>query len=214
MVSKRGANIIVASYANKQLTDDLDKLGRIKRILLSHPFEWWDLFAIGWCTLWCRLILRCTGKGTVVGSQTTLKNFSNISIGKQCMILDHVYMRAGMQGTITIGNACAINSYAKIFGHGGVTMGDNSQIGPNALITTTSHDRENAMQPEFKPVTIGKWSWIGANVTVLPGIAIGDYAIVGAGAIVTKDVPDYAIVVGNPAKVIGQNTAAIVGSNN
>jgi acetyltransferase-like isoleucine patch superfamily enzyme len=121
------------------------------------------------------------------------------------MILDNVYMRAGMNGSIRIGDSCAINSFAKIFGHGGVTMGANSQIGPGSLVTTTSHDPKRAMAAEFKPVAIGDWVWIGANVTVLPGITIGDHAIVGAGTIVTKDVAPWSIVVGNPGRVIGEN---------
>lgn len=54
----------------------------------------------------------------------------------------------------------------------------------------------------MKPVLIQKGAWIGAGATILPGISIGKHAIVGAAAVVTKDVPDYAIVVGNPAKVV------------
>jgi acetyltransferase-like isoleucine patch superfamily enzyme len=117
-------------------------------------------------------------------------------------------MRAGPNGHINLADHCAVNSFAKLFGHGGIDVGANTQLGPGVLITTTTHDFRKSMRTEFRQVKIEQWAWIGANAVILPGITIGQYAVIGAGSIVTKDIPDYAIAVGNPARVIGENEEA------
>ena len=85
---------------------------------------------------------------------------------------------------------------------GGITIGDDVLIAANAQIISNNHDPYDRQILLCKPVAIEKGAWIGAGATILPGVTIGMYAIVGAGAIVTKDVPDYAVVVGIPAKVV------------
>ena len=85
---------------------------------------------------------------------------------------------------------------------GGITIEDNVQIAGNVSLLTNNHDPYDRMILPCKPILIKKGAWIGANVVVLRGISIGKHAIVGAGSVVTKDVPDYAVVVGNPAKVV------------
>ncbi|MBQ7821632.1 MAG: sugar O-acetyltransferase [Clostridia bacterium] len=87
-----------------------------------------------------------------------------------------------------------------------IYVGDNTMIGPNVVIATAGHPilpklRERAMQYNA-PVHIGKNCWIGAGVIIVPGITIGDNTVVGAGSIVTKDIPDNVIAVGNPCKVL------------
>ncbi|MEE9355425.1 MAG: acyltransferase [Methylococcaceae bacterium] len=186
----------------------IDKLNRVKKALSSNPLEWIHIARVVFSTFLSRFVFRCVGAGSVVGCKVSFINPTRIKMGKDGLLADNVYLRAGADGYIHIGDDCAINSYAKIFGHGGVTIGNNSQVGPSALITTTSHDIRNDMKAEFKKVTIKDWAWVGANATILPGITVGHYAVVGAGSIVTKDVPDFAIVVGNPAKVIGENEKA------
>ena len=108
-------------------------------------------------------------------------------------------------GNILIGDYCAINSFARLFGHGGIKMGNYSQIGPGSLITTTTHNYREALTTEFKEVNIGEWAWVGAHCVLLPGVTIGEHSVIGAGSIVTKDIPAYSIAVGIPAKVIGKN---------
>lgn len=87
-----------------------------------------------------------------------------------------------------------------------VTIGDNVMIGPNTLITTVGHPLSPVGRRKHlgiaKPVVIGNDVWIGGNVTILPGVRIGNNAVVGAGAVVTKDVPDNTVVAGVPARVI------------
>jgi len=142
------------------------------------------------------------GRGSIVGFNTQFLNFSNVSIGHSSLILDHVYMRAGTNGKIKIGHNVAINSFAKLFGHGGITVGKYSQIGPNSLLTTTQHDIHNEMEVHYEPIVIGEWVWIGANCTILSGVKIGDKTVVGAGSVVTKDLPPNCVAIGVPAKVV------------
>jgi acetyltransferase-like isoleucine patch superfamily enzyme len=174
----------------------------LSRILKTNPFELWRILMIALTTAKYRYLLRCIGKGTVVGVRTEIVNSNNVKIGKDCLLQDAVYLRAGTEGKITLGDRAAINSFARLFGHGSIEIGEDAQIGPGCLITTTDHNIYENLEASFKKVMIGKRAWIGANVTVLPGITIGDYAVVGAGSVVTKDVPAYSVVVGVPARVI------------
>lgn len=85
---------------------------------------------------------------------------------------------------------------------GGVTIDDDVLIGPRVTLISVNHV-ENPRQRRnliTKSVHIKRHAWLGANVTVLPGVTIGENAIVGAGSVVTKNVPDNTVVVGNPAK--------------
>lgn len=105
---------------------------------------------------------------------------------------------------ISIGKHVFINMGCKFQDQGGISIGDGSLIGHNVVLATLNH----AAAPEDRgsmipaPIRIGKHVWIGANATILPGITIGDGAIVAAGAVVTKNVPENTIVGGVPAKVI------------
>lgn len=107
---------------------------------------------------------------------------------------------------LKIGKRVFINSGCRFQDQGGITIGDDSLIGHNAVLATLNHgfapDERSNMIPA--PITIGKKVWLGANVTVLPGVTIGDNAVIAAGAVVTKDVPADSIVGGVPAKVMKQ----------
>ena len=97
-----------------------------------------------------------------------------------------------------------INSGCKFQDQGGVYIGENSLIGHNVIIATLNHNVDPYHRGDVipKPIHIGKRVWIGSGAIILPGITIGDNSIVGAGSIVTKDVPPNVIVAGNPAKFI------------
>jgi acetyltransferase-like isoleucine patch superfamily enzyme len=105
---------------------------------------------------------------------------------------------------INVGENVFINSGCRFQDQGGITIGDGVLIGHNVVLATLNHDidprKRNTMHPA--PITIGKDVWIGANATVVPGVTIGDGAIIAAGAVVTKDVPPNVIVGGVPAKIL------------
>ncbi|WP_195269540.1 sugar O-acetyltransferase [Eubacterium sp. 1001713B170207_170306_E7] len=105
---------------------------------------------------------------------------------------------------ITVGKNVFINSGCRFQDQGGITIGDGALIGHNAVLATLNHDfapeKRHDMHPA--PITIGKNVWLGANVTVVPGVTIGDNAVIAAGAVVTKDVPANAVAAGVPAKVL------------
>ena len=107
---------------------------------------------------------------------------------------------------VSIGERSVINFGSLLDGRRyPIVIGTDVSIGPEAAILTLGHDPRS---PEFAdrggPVTIADRVWIGYRVLVLPGVCIGEGAVVGAGSVVTRDVPPYAIVAGNPARVIGE----------
>lgn len=114
--------------------------------------------------------------------------------------------------TISIGNDVYIGPYAIFFAEKGLTIGNKVIFGPRVTIMAGNHnfkvigsyifDNHEKNEDDDLPVSICDDTWIGCNVVILKGVTIGRGAIIGAGSIVTKDVPPYAIVGGNPAKII------------
>ncbi len=104
---------------------------------------------------------------------------------------------------ITLGKNVFINSNCKFQDQGGITIGDNVLIGHNVVIATINHDLNPKKRADMypKPVKIGSNVWIGSNVVILGGVTIEDGAVIGAGSIVTKDVPKNAVAFGSPCKV-------------
>lgn len=105
---------------------------------------------------------------------------------------------------ITIGKDVFINSGCHFQDQGGIEIGDGALIGHNVVLATINHDlnpKENRKN-HYAAIKIGAHVWIGSNATVLPGVTIGDYAVVAAGAVVTQDVPAMTVVGGVPARVL------------
>ncbi len=105
---------------------------------------------------------------------------------------------------VTIGKNCFIQQCCTFFGRGGITIGDGVFIGPKVNLITINHDPDpdNRSATYGRPIVIEDKVWIGINSTVLPGVRIGYGAIIGAGSVVTKDVPAMTIAAGNPARII------------
>ena len=105
---------------------------------------------------------------------------------------------------ITVGKRVFINSGCRFQDQGGVTIGDDVLIGHNTVLATLNHDYSPALRSSLHPapIVIENRVWIGSNATILPGVTIGEGAIVAAGAVVSRDVPPNTIVGGVPAKVI------------
>lgn len=105
---------------------------------------------------------------------------------------------------ITVGKGVFINSGCCFQDQGGITLGDGCLIGHQVVFATLNHDKDPDKRGDMTaaPIVLGKNVWVGAHATILPGVTIGDGAIVAAGAVVTKDVPAMAIAAGVPAKVV------------
>lgn len=103
---------------------------------------------------------------------------------------------------VNIGKNVFINSNFLAMSRGGITIEDDVQIAANVQVLSNNHDLYERQVLLCKPVLIKKGAWIGAGATILPGVSIGKHAVVGAAAVVTHDVPDFAVAVGNPAKII------------
>jgi acetyltransferase-like isoleucine patch superfamily enzyme len=117
-----------------------------------------------------------------------------------------VELCTGPAGTLVIGDGVRLNYGVSISAEGRVAIGARTRIGPYVMIVDSDfHDvHRRDVRPAPQPVTIGDDVWIGAKASVLRGVTIGRGAVVGTSAVVTKDVPAFAIVAGVPAKVVGQ----------
>ncbi len=141
-------------------------------------------------------------QGTEIGRGTKIWHFSHVirgsRIGCNCSIGQNVVIGPN----VTIGNGCKIQNNVSVYE--GVELEDNVFCGPSMVFTNVYNPRcEIPRKNEYKKTIVKKGATIGANATIIGGITIGQYAFVGAGAVVNRDVPDYALVVGNPAKQIG-----------
>lgn len=107
---------------------------------------------------------------------------------------------------ISCGDRCTFNFNVTILDGAPVTFGDNCMVGPGCLISTTGHPLSAAARREreaySRPVRVGSDVWLGGNVSVMPGVTIGDNVVVGAGAAVTHDIPSNSLALGVPARVV------------
>ena len=105
---------------------------------------------------------------------------------------------------IAIGRNVFINSGCHFQDQGGIAIGDGALIGHNVVLATVNHalEPEKRRRNRYAPIRIGENVWIGSNATILPGVTLGDWAVVAAGAVVTKDVPPMTVVGGVPARVL------------
>lgn len=122
------------------------------------------------------------------------------SMGEKSRISSPLYIN--LANNLKIGEDVVIMPYFRCMSAGEIVIEDHARIAFNVSLITNNHDPYDREVLTIKPIYIKENAWIGANSTILPGVTIGRNAIVGAGSVVTKDVPDEAVVVGNPAKII------------
>lgn len=130
----------------------------------------------------------------------------NKRLFKKCGIRVEISPNAFLWGVseLSVGDDVAIQSFTHIFCSGGVTIGNGTRISTNCSISSVTHSipRLDPNEKILKPVSIGQRVWIGMGAVILPGVTIGDFAVVAAGAVVTKDVETCTVVAGVPARVI------------
>lgn len=160
-------------------------------------------------------------QGVQLAHQAALAATGKVTFGERCFVsplagfvpdavslgdLSYIAGYAYVTGEITTGHHCTINPYTVV--RGMVTLGDGVRIGAHASVLGFNHNSEDVTRPIWqqgvsaKGIVIGDDVWIGSGAIVLDGVMIGSHCIIAAGAVVTKDVPEYAIVGGNPARVI------------
>lgn len=137
-----------------------------------------------------------------IGKNTKIWHFSHLmehcQIGEDCILGQNVFVAS----EVVVGNRVKIQNNVSLFA--GVTCEDEVFIGPSVVFTNVLNPRSAVNRKnEFRATKIGKGATIGANSTIVCGHQIGKYAFIGAGSVVTHDVPDYAMVLGNPARQVG-----------
>jgi acetyltransferase-like isoleucine patch superfamily enzyme len=169
-------------------------MGKFSKLFaIFFSLKTWRYLAYALNRLWLDNIsavprLKACGEGTVIEPSACFNSPENISIGSNCHI----------------------NRFCSIWAspNSKITIGDNGLMGPGVSIFSSNHGRNDTGAPmveqeyEEKDVTIGNDVWLGAHAVILPGVTIGDSSVVAAGAVVSRDVPDGAVVGGVPAKLI------------
>ena len=139
-----------------------------------------------------------------IGDDTTIWQFcvvlSGAQIGKRCNINCHVFI----ENDVVIGNDVTVKSGVQVWD--GITLEDQVFVGPNATFTNDAAPRSKQHPEAFERTVVEQGASIGANATILPGLRIGHHAMIGAGAVLTKDAPPHTVWFGNPAKHRGYVT--------
>lgn len=189
-----------------RLKEKIKKHPLLKRIVLNflmHPVktrpQWWIRIFMPF------YIKR--GKGSVIyrSVRKDIVPFNIFELGKRSVIEDYSVINNAV-GNLVIGNNTRVGIGNTIIGP--VTISDNVNIGQNVTISGLNHNYEDPSKTiseqgiDTSPIKIENDVWIGANSVVLPGVQIGNHSVIGAGSVVTKDIPPYSVAVGNPAKII------------
>ena len=147
---------------------------------LNHKFNLALPFTEEWTSLMKELFYNQIGENSVVNNGLTVVLPKNVTIGSGVTVMNGALMMAA----------------------GGITIEDKVLIAANVKLITNNHDPYERDILTCRPILIKEGAWVGAGATILPGVTVGKYAIVGSDSVVTKDIPDYAVAVGIPAKVI------------
>lgn len=152
------------------------------------------------------------GARVLIGEQTlfdVVDTRGKIVIGDDVKLPRYGTFIAG-PGDITLARGVSLGTFSHLAGHGGISLGENCLVATHVAIMSYQHGFSDRSVPipeqdiELKPVVIEEDVWIGAHAIILPGVRIGRGTVVGAGAVVTSDLPQYSVAVGSPARVIRQ----------
>ncbi|MBC7485470.1 MAG: acyltransferase [Cytophagaceae bacterium] len=162
-----------------------------------------------WISIFVNPFIHQRGKGSIVRNSVRLDvfPFGEFTLGDRSIIESYATINNGV-GPVKIGSDVTIGISNVIIGP--VQIGNHVILAQNIVVSGLNHGYEDVNVPihqqkcTTKEIIIGDESWIGANAVIVSGVRIGKHAVVAAGSVVTKDVPDYSIVAGNPAKLIKQ----------
>lgn len=167
-----------------------------------------------WMLHYIKIHFAEIGRNTVIDNRVSFLGEKFITIGDSCFIgadstiqCFDCYSSKKYAPNVRIGNNVSFTRRTTIYCAERIEIGDDTMIGSDVLITDENHGTDplhtyRANPLMTKPVIIGKNVWVGDKVIILPGVTIGDNAIIGAGSVVTKSIPPYTICAGNPARVI------------
>ena len=165
----------------RESAKDKEALSQTKKdIQTNHKFNLAIPFSEEYFSLMKELFYNQIGENSIIYNQLTVVRPKNVKIGKNVTVMNGVLLMSA----------------------GGITIEDNVLVAANVQLITNNHDPYDRYVITCKPILIKEGAWIGAGATILPGVTVGKYAIVGANSLVSKDIPDYGIAVGSPAKVI------------
>jgi acetyltransferase-like isoleucine patch superfamily enzyme len=152
-------------------------------------------------------LARC-GEGVVFENEVLVFHPETVEIGDDVYVGHRTILKGYYKGRMKIGRGTWIGQNCFFHSAGVIDIGEDVGIGPGVQILTSAHRLDEIDKPilhstiDFSPVTVKDWSDIGVGSIILPGVTIGKGAQVGAGSVVTADVPDYAVVAGSPAKML------------
>lgn len=192
-----------------QIKDKIKSSQQLKRIVL------WLLMPKGqarprlWVKWFVNPFFHVKGKGARICKRTRIDvlPFNRFYLGRKSTIEDFCTINNGV-GKISIGDNTRIGIGSVLIGP--VSIGDDVRLAQNVVVTALNHNYQDVSKPiseqgvNTEQVYIGDETWIGANAVILPGIFIGKHCIVAAGSIVTRNVPSFSVVAGNPARIIKQ----------
>ncbi|GAC1427796.1 MAG: hypothetical protein NVSMB65_00760 [Chloroflexota bacterium] len=151
--------------------------------------------------------------GAILSGRTARRR-AGLSLGRYVIIREYAYLDAH-GGSIALGDGAFVGQGCVLYGQGGLSIGAHTLLGPRVCVSAAHHTfADRAVPIKFQPegrrgVRIGDDVWVGTGATLVDGVRVGTGAVIGAGAVVTHDVPDWAIVAGVPARVVGwRGTAA------
>lgn len=150
-----------------------------------------------------------------IGARLEFEGFARIRLGNRITLFGNSYLNAnGSSGRIEMGDGTHVDHFCVLYGQGGLKIGSKCAIASGVTIYTQTN--QYALQPELEiieqpvvygPVEVGNDVWIGTRAVILPGLKIGDHAVIAAGAVVTSDVEPWTIAAGVPARAIGSRAA-------